>query len=131
MGKIEYLGKSLEKLGINVLEPKEEERNFLDIFQSLYENRINIKLLSKLNNEDINNLNTNKDIISFVNGDIQYVINCSNFISDLCKEKDKINDKKLIEKFIKNVSETKNISQNFYNYSRIAKKVEEFLLNNK
>ena len=42
------------------------------------------------------------------------------------KEKVKINDKLLIEKFIKKVSETKNITQSFYNYSNIAKNVEKF-----
>ena len=53
-------------------------------------------------------------------------MNCSNFIRDLLKEKGKINDKKLIEKFIKKVSTTKNISQNFNNYSNIAERVEDF-----
>ena len=133
LDKIEDLEKSLEKLGINVLEPKEEERNFLDILQCLYENRVSVKLLSKLNDKDINNLQSNLDKISFVNGNIQDIINCSNFIHDFFKEKKmkrkgkvKINDKLLIEKFIKKVSETKNITQSFYNYSNIAKNVEKF-----
>ena len=87
LDKIEDLEKSLEKLGIDVLEPKEEERNFLDILQCLYENRVSVKLLSKLNDKDINNLLSNLDKISFVNGNIQDIINCSNFIHDFFKEK--------------------------------------------
>ena len=117
---IENLGNSLLKLGINVIDPKVEERNYLDILQCLYENKKSIELLSKLNEEDIS------DLSILVDKNIEDVMNCSNFIRDLLKEKGKINDKKLIEKFIKKVSTTKNISQNFNNYSNIAERVEDF-----
>ena len=88
--------------------------------QCLYENKKSIELLAKLNEEDIS------DLSILVDKNIEDLMNCSNFIRDLLKEKGKINDKKLIEKFIKKVSTTKNISQNFNNYSNIAKKVEDF-----
>ena len=39
LDKIENLGNSLLKLGINVIDPKVEERNYLDILQCLYENK--------------------------------------------------------------------------------------------
>ena len=120
LDKIENLGNSLLKLGINVIDPKVEERNYLDILQCLYENKKSIELLSKLNEEDIS------DLSILVDKNIEDVMNCSNFIRDLFKEKGKINDKKLIEKFIKKVSTTKNISQNFNNYSNIAERVEDF-----
>ena len=118
--EIDDLGKSLLELGINVIDPKVEERNYLDILQCLYENKKSIELLSKLNEEDIS------DLSILVDKNIEDVMNCSNFIRDLLKEKGKINDKKLIEKFIKKVSTTKNISQNFNNYSNIAERVEDF-----
>ena len=118
--EIDDLGKSLLELGINVIDPKVEERNYLDILQCIYENKKSIELLSKLNEEDIS------DLSILVDKNIEDVMNCSNFIRDLLKEKGKINDKKLIEKFIKKVSTTKNISQNFNNYSNIAERVEDF-----
>ena len=120
LDKIENLGNSLLKLGINVIDPKVEERNYLDILQCLYENKKSIELLSKLNEKNIS------DLSILVDKNIEDVMNCSNFIRDLLKEKGKINDKKLIEKFIKKVSTTKNISQNFNNYSNIAERVEDF-----
>ena len=125
---LEDLGRSLLKLGINVIDPKVEEINYLDILQCLYENKKSIELLAKLNEEDIS------DLSILVDKNIEDLMNCSNFIRDLLKEKGKINDKKLIEKFIKKVSTkfikkvstTKNISQNFNNYSNIAERVEDF-----
>ena len=48
-------------------------------------------------------------------------------MNDLSEEKGKINDKMLIENFIKKVSEAKNITQSFLNYSSIAIIVEEIL----
>ena len=114
--------KSLKKYGINISELKEEEGIYLNIMQSLYENDVSIKLLLKINDENIKNLQ-----IHFSNEKIQDIVNCSKFMNDLSKEKGKINDKMLIENFIKKVSEAKNISQSFLNYSSIAKKVEEIL----
>lgn len=126
--KIDYSREFLEKLGFNVLEPKEEERYLLDVLCCLCLKKINIKILSKLNDKDISNLQSNQEIFSDSNADIQDVINCSNFMRDLWQEKDKLNDKKLIEKFIKKVCETKDISKNFYNYSSIAKKIENYFV---
>ena len=114
--------KSLKKYGINISELKEEEGIYLNIMQSLYENDVSIKLLLKINDENIKNLQ-----IHFSNEKIQDIVNCSKFMNDLSKEKGKINDKMLIENFIKKVSEAKNITQSFLNYSSIAKKVEEIL----
>ncbi len=94
----------------------------------LYLKKINIKILSKLNDKDISNLQSNQKIFSDSNADIQDVINCSNFMRDLWQEKDKLNDKKLIEKFIKKVCETKDISKNFHNNSSIAKKIENYFV---
>ena len=114
--------KSLKKYGINISDLKVEEGIYLNIMQSLYENDVSIKLLLKINDENIKNLQ-----IHFSNEEIQDIVNCSKFMNDLSKEKGKINDKMLIENFIKKVSEAKNISQSFLNYSSIAKKVEEIL----
>ena len=111
--------KSLKKYGINISELKEEEGIYLNIMQSLYENDVSIKLLLKINDENIKNLQ-----IHFSNEEIQDIVNCSKFMNDLSKEKGKINDKMLIENFIKKVSEAKNITQSFLNYSSIAKIVE-------
>jgi len=122
--QIEDWGKYFLKLGINVIDPKVEERNYLDILQCLYENN-SIELLLKLNEEDI------PDLSILVDSNIEDLINCSNFIQDLFKEKGKINDKTLIENFIKKVSSNNNITHNFNNYSNIAKKVEEFFQNKK
>lgn len=119
---LENAEQSLKKYGINISKLKEEKEDYLNILQSLYKNNISIKLLIKLNDTDIKTLQSH-----FSNQEIQDIINCSKFIHDLSEEKGKINDKKLIENFIKKVSETKNISQNFLNYSSIAKQVEEFL----
>ena len=114
--------KSLKKYGINISELKEEEGIYLNIMQSLYENDVSIKLLLKINDENIKNLQ-----IHFSNEEIQDIVNCSKFMNDLSKEKGKINDKMLIENFIKKVSEAKNITQSFLNYSIIAIIVEEIL----
>ena len=118
--------KSLKKYGINISDLKEEEGIYLNIMQSLYENNVSIKLLLKINDENIKNLQ-----IHFSNEEIQDIVNCSKFMNDLSKEKGKINDKMLIENFIKKASEAKNITQSFLNYSSIAKKVEEIFLKNK
>jgi len=126
LDNIEFSVRPLYQLGIDVLDPNEEERYVLDVLLCLYVKKINIKILSKLNDKDISNLQSNQKIFSDSNADIQDVINCSNFMRDLWQEKDKLNDKKLIEKFIKKVCETKNIFKNFYNYSSIAKKIENY-----
>ena len=114
--------KSLKKYGINISDLKVEEGIYLNIMQSLYENDVSIKLLLKINDENIKNLQ-----IYFSNEEIQDIVNCSKFMNDLSKEKGKINDKMLIENFIKKVSEAKNITQSFLNYSIIAIIVEEIL----
>ena len=114
--------KSLKKYGINISDLKVEEGIYLNIMQSLYENDVSIKLLLKINDENIKNLQ-----IHFSNEEIQDIVNCSKFMNDLSKEKGKINDKMLIENFIKKVSEAKNITQSFLNYSSIAIIVEEIL----
>ena len=128
LDNIEFSVRPLYQLGIDVLDPNEEERYVLDVLLCLYVKKINIKILSKLNDKDISNLQSNQKIFSDSNADIQDVINCSNFMRDLWQEKDKLNDKKLIEKFIKKVCETKNIFKNFYNYSSIAKKIENYFV---
>ena len=128
LDNIEFSVSSLYQLGINVLDPNEKERYVLDVLLCLYVKKINIKILSKLNDKDISNLQSNQKIFSDSNADIQDVINCSNFMRDLWQEKDKLNDKKLIEKFIKKVCGTKNIFKNFYNYSSIAKKIENYFV---
>ena len=126
--KIEEIGINLREYGLNILEPTKGDRDYLNILHYTYSKKDSIKFISKLNNNDIKTLQEKinmSDTTLITYNDIQDMIKCWEFIQNLGEIKGKKNDKELIKDFIKKVSETNNISQNFYNYVNIANKLKE------
>ena len=126
--KIEKFGKTLEGYGLKVLNPTNEDREYLDILQSVYSKKGSVKFISNLNDDDIRKLQelvTISDDTFVTNNDIQDMIKCSNFIHSFGEIKGKKSDKELIEAFIKAVPQHKGIAAHFKNYSEHAGEIRE------
>ena len=126
--KIQSYGETLEKYGLNVLNKKQEDMDYLDILHCTFNVKGSIKFIAKLNEEDIRNLQelVNMSDDTFVtNNEIQDMIKCSNFINNLGEIKGKKNDKELIQDFIKEVPKIKGIAAHFSNYTNNAAQIQE------
>ena len=126
--KIESFGKTLEKNGLKVLKPKEEDREYLNILHCIYSKKGSIKFIAKLEGNDIRTLQelVNMSDDTFVtNYEIQDMIKCSTFIHNLGEIKGKKSDKDLIKDFINEVPKVKGIAAHFQNYTNNSAQIQE------
>jgi len=128
--KIENFGKILQENGLNVLNPSEEDQVCLTILHSIYDKTNCVKFVASLDNNDIRTLQelVNMSDDTFVTSNvINDMIKCSTFIHDLGEIKGKMNDKQLIEAFIKEIpkKENKGIEAHFKNYANYAGQIQE------
>lgn len=122
LDKIENCGVILQRNGLNVLNPNEENQIYLSILHCISDKKNCIKFLASLDNNDIRTLQelVNMSDDSFVtSNEINDMIKCSKFIHDLGEIKGKMNDKQLIEAFINEIpkKENKGIEAHFKNYA--------------
>ena len=128
--KIENFGKILQENGLNVLNPNEEDQVCLTILHSICDKKNCVKFVASLDNNDIRTLQelVNMSDDTFVTSNaINDMIKCSTFIHDLGEIKGKMNDKQLIEAFIKEIpkKENKGIEAHFKNYANYAAQIQE------
>ena len=126
---IRKYGLSLEKYGINILKPKPEDVNYLNILHSLYNKKGALKFIVKLTADDCRHL---QEVVSesentFLTGvEIQDMEKCSNFMNRFLGDKKvKKTDKELINSFINEVLKEKNISVYFVQYANNSGQIQE------
>ena len=131
--KIEDFGKTLEKYGLKVLNPKDEDRNYLNILHCIYAKKGSVKFIANLDDNDIRNLQelvTISDDTFVTSNEIQDMSKCSNFIHNLGEIKGKKTDKDLIQDFIKEVPKVKGIEAHFQNYTNNSGQIQELFSKN-
>ena len=136
--KIDDAGKTLKNFGLNIIDPTEDDRDYLNVLDCIFAKKGSIKFIAKLEINDIINLGelVNMSDDSFVtNNEIQDMIKCSTFVHNLGEIKGKKNDKELIKAFINEVPKHKGIGAHFQNYTNKAAQIQElftkYLDNNK
>ena len=125
--KIIRLAKILENFGFNILDPDEYDSNYIDLFLIHFDEG-SFKFIANIDDKEIKSM---EEIVekakdaSVNNNDIQEMIKCSNFIHIFGNIKEIKKDKDLIREFINEVERTKGIVDNFKNYSKCSRKIQE------
>ena len=123
--KIIHLRKILEYYGFDILDPDENDRDYIDILLNNFAEG-SFKFIANINDNDFKKfeelINKSEDK-SITNNDIQEMFKCSNFIHGLGLIKGIKNDKDLIKEFINEVQRTKNIKESFKNYAKCSEKI--------
>ena len=123
--KIQNFGNNLEQIGLKVLYPLKEDRNYLDILWYTLNNKHSIEFLFDINYYDIMLFKKSvKDYYCLGNEDIEDMIKCYKFVYNLCKIKGEKTDKVLINDFIKFASKEKDISNNFKKYTGKFRRIQ-------
>ena len=123
--KIILLGKILEYYGFDLLDPDENDRDYIDILLNNFAEG-SFKFIADINDNDMKKfeeLISKSEDKSITNNDIQEMFKCSNFIHGLGVIKGTKNDKDLIKEFINEVQRTKNIKESFKNYAKCSEKI--------
>ena len=132
--KIRNYGLLLKKYGINILNPKKEERDYLNILTGLYNKKGAIKFTVKLTADDCRHLQEvvyELDNIFISGADINNMEKCSNFMNKVLGDrKVKKNDIDLISSFIKEVPKEKDISVFFTIYINNCGQIQELFSKN-
>ena len=123
--KIILLGKILEYYGFDLLDPDENDRDYIDILLNNFAEG-SFKFIADINDNDMKKfeeLISKSEDKSITNNDIQEMFNCSNFIHGLGVIKGTKNDKDLIKEYINEVRRTRNIKECFKNYAKCSEKI--------
>ena len=123
--KIIHLGKIMEHFGFDILDPDENDRDYIDILLNNFADG-SFKFITNIDNNHIKKfeeLLSKSEDKSITNNNIQEMFKCSNFIHGLGVIKGIKNDKDLIKEFINEVQRTKNIKESFRNYSKCSEKI--------
>ena len=126
--KIKEYGKVLVKYGINILEQKPEDKDYLNILSSLYLKKGSIKFILKLTPDDFRTLQelVTESENTFLTGvEIQDMNKCSNFIHSFGDIKENKTDQELISILIEKVHQEKNISAHFIQYTKNFGQIQE------
>ena len=129
--KIKEYGKSLEKYGINILNPKVEDKDYLNILTALFSKKGSLSFIMSLTDEDCRTLQelVSESESTFLTGaEIQDMTKCSNFIHSMNITKDVTTDQELMKIFIEKVPQTKNISAYFIQYTNNSGQIQELYL---
>ena len=127
--KIREYGKSLEKYGINILNPKPQDRDYLDILSALYNKKGSLKLIVNITPDQCRHL---QEVVSesentfLTVAEIQDMEKCSKFMNIILGDKNvKKTDIDLISSLIKEVINEKNISVFFIQYANNSGQIQE------
>ena len=118
ISKINEIFKELKKENLNIIDNMNKENNdYLQIFTEFYLKPQALDFLISLSEEDCRNFQEiidESDNNFLISSDIQDLEKCRKFIDDIKADDNKsLTDKKLINIFIKNANENKNISLYF------------------
>ena len=128
--KITYYGIMLEKYGINILNSKVEEQDYINILHSLYRRKGSLDFLIHLTLNDCRDLHelcSEIENILLTTAEIQDMEKCSKFVKELIAEKNNKTDLEFITSFKNKVQETKNIGITFENYANHFRQIQELL----
>ena len=114
------------KFGINIINPKEEDKKYLNILYCIYENKDPIKYIIKLDIPLLREMLSEKNDIFEENSEIKEISECFNFIHKL-KDISLKNDKELIQAFINEAHKIKNIDNLFLNYIKYFIKIKKLV----
>ena len=126
--KIKEYGKTLLKYGINILDPKPEDKDYLNILHSLYSKKGSLKFIMVLTDDDCHILHelVSESENTFLTGaEIQDMTKCSNFIHSFGTIKDVKTDQELISLLIEKVPQVKTISAYFIQYTNNFGQIQE------
>ena len=126
--KITFYGKQLEKYGINVLETKEEDQDYLNILHSLYRKKGCLEFVLKLTSGDCRNLQelcSETENTFITPAEINDMEKCLKFMNNLIGDKEKTTDLELITSFRKEVQKAKNIPIVFEQYANHSRQIQE------
>ena len=128
--KIKDCGKKLEKYGINILNPKEEDKNYLNILNILYLEKDSFNIMMNLNDKGFLTLEkilSESKNITLNKLDIQEMINGTNFFNGFNLKKNKITDEELLKLFIEKVRQNKNISTYLTKFINNSEEINKLL----
>ena len=126
--KIKNYEKILVKYGINILEQKPEEKDYLNILNSLNSKRGSLKFINGVTDDDCRTLQelVSESESTFLTGaEIQDMIRCSNFIHNFGPIKDTKSDQELISVLIEKVAQDRTISAHFVQYTKNFGQIQE------
>ena len=127
--KIREYGESLEKYGINILQPKKEDKDYLTILNSLYNKKNALQFIVKLTADDCRHLQevvSESDNTFLTGAEIHDMEKCSNFMNKVLGDKKvKKTDIDLISSFINEVPKEKNIVVFFTQYANNSGQIQE------
>ena len=106
------------------MDPKEEDKNYLNILYYIFYKKESIRLIEKLDEKEIQSLKE-LDVNFFTDDRIQDIVKCSTFIHNLKILTGKKTDKELIDAFINEVKKRKEVYKNFYKYSLYEDKIKK------
>ena len=128
--KIDEYCKYLENKEIVVLNPKNEDKDFINILKMLYNINGSLELIISLKEEDCRNLQEivfDIDNCFITSVEIQAMSQCSNFIRGLNIIKNDTSDFDAIIKFKKAILNSKNIAPYFVIYTRNYTQIKDLL----
>ena len=115
----EYLNE-LSKDDLNIIDDKNNNGDYLHIFADFFTMSNAFEFLLSLNEEDCRNFQEMIDISDnnfLISSDIQDLEKCRKFLNDISSEDmNSLTDKQMIQKFIENAKENKNICLYFNSY---------------
>ena len=128
--KIKHYSKILEKYGINILNPKEENKDYLFILNALYQEKYLLNFILTITDEDF--LKLEKKISgsknTFLNkNDIQDIKKFSIFIQGMDFKKDITTDQELLKIFNDKIRQNKHILVYFNQYITNSKEINKLL----
>ena len=129
--QIRQYGKSLEKYGINILNPKEEDKDYLNILIALYSKKGSLNFIMRLTDDECHNMHelvSETENTLLTGAEIQDMTKCSNFVHHMNIQKDITTDQELMKIFIEKVQQTKNISAYFIQYTTHSGQIQELFL---
>ena len=118
----------LEKYGINVLETKEKNQDYLNILHSLYKKKGAIEFLLKLSTDDchyLQELCSETENTFLTVAAIQDMEKCSKFMKNLVGDIEKKTDLELITSFIQEIKNSKDLPIVFEQYAYNSRDIQE------
>ena len=126
--KITLSGKQLEKYGINVLDAKPEDQDYLGVIHSLYRKKGALGFILKLTTEDchyLQELCSETENTFLTVADIQDMEKCSKFMKNLIGDVTNKTDLESINIFKNELQNSKNISIVFEQYANNSRQIQE------
>ena len=126
--KIAACGQELAKNGINIIDAKPEDQDYLNIIYSLYKKKGALEFVITLTGDDCRNLQelcSETENTFLTVAEINDMEKCSKFINNLIRDKQAKTDLELINLFKEEIKKTKNIPIIFEQYANNSRQIQE------